>query len=232
MQLKWHSRIVCLPQTKLLWLSPPPGTSKTCCFSLHLSTKTNFLCALTCTQQTPSDMPCKHTHAHNISCESSLIELTLQLRACFTRFLSKMEDWGWNKCWGSRRKEANAAHLLRHYETTGSLPPVFLHNLFFCGLREIEERYSFLFILSSSQLIPWPSTLAPLMRKCPATYFQAFIKCMFFHLQIFALSCCHQSLYLSIYIYMYTYKLYSFFTVDIFEFLLKDRVITITLLAV
>lgn len=35
---------------------------------------------------------------HIISCESSLIELTPQLRVWFTRFRSKMEDGGRNEC--------------------------------------------------------------------------------------------------------------------------------------
>lgn len=35
---------------------------------------------------------------HIISCDSSLIELTPQLRVWFTRFRSKMEDGGRNKC--------------------------------------------------------------------------------------------------------------------------------------
>lgn len=51
-----------------------------------------------------------HTHTHSvkistISCESSLIELTLQLTAQFTTFRSKMEDGGWNKCWASLKSQ-------------------------------------------------------------------------------------------------------------------------------
>lgn len=111
-------------------------------------------------------------YTHIISCESSLIELTPQLRARFTRFRSKMEDRGWNKCWASLIKEANAATLFCHYETTGSRPPVpSVHS----GLGEIEEHYLFIFIHSSSQLIPRPSIFSSLIRRSPATYFLVFI---------------------------------------------------------
>lgn len=112
------------------------------------------------------DIGCEHTH-YLLRVVTDWV--TPQLRVWFTRFRSKMEDRGRNKCWDSLRKEANAATLSCHYETRGSHPPVpSVHS----GLGEIEEHYLFIFILlSSSQLIPQPSAFALLI----ATYFPLFI---------------------------------------------------------
>lgn len=111
---------------------------------------------------------CKRTQTHtrNISCESSLIELTPQLTARFTMFRSKMEDWGRNKCWARLQEEADAATLFHYYQTTGSHPPVSSTTSVHSGLKEMEEHYLFIFThfsITSPRLIPLPSTFASLV---------------------------------------------------------------------
>lgn len=132
-RLKCRSPIVCLPPTRLLRSSPLAGTSwAPLFFSIPQHQNSLLVHAHMHTKDTDNHQTCMgtHTHAHrrNISCESSLIELTPQLTARFTMFRSKMEDWGRNKCWASQWEEANAATLLLlldHRESSTS----FLHNL-------------------------------------------------------------------------------------------------------
>lgn len=93
--LKCHSPVVCLPPTRLLQSSPLAGTSYTLLFFSVPQHQNSLLAhAHMHPEGTDNHQTCVRARARKpyISCESSLIELTLQLTGRFTAFRSKSED--------------------------------------------------------------------------------------------------------------------------------------------